>query len=474
MTQRPKIPSGKVVIRSTDADVFPLLASATNRATAAAVHMSFVNRGGRRNVELVEQLVRLRHEKARLLGYDSFAALALEPTWAKTPAAVRDFLDEARLAVVPSAKAELEAMRAEHARLGGKRAGALTPADRYFYEARLRETLLGPAAKSLPEHFEFDRTETAMVDLVGELFGLRFDRGASGPRAWHPDVHAYDVIAASDGARVGRLYLDLRGRHGKYQYEAMFALAGYRGSPGGSLQLPEAAVVCSFAPPASALGGKPAFFTHDQVVTLLHELGHAVHHLLARTEVASLARLTALDDFAEVPGQVLEEWAFSAPVLGRLARHHLTGAPLPADAIAALQKARNVGRALATQRQLFLASLDLELHSRTPPLDSTALVEELGAHFESLAPIRGAHPQGSFEHLARLPARYYGYQWARWLARDVLEPFAAEGFPAATASKRFAEQVLQRGGGMEPSKMVEAFLGRPPRRDAYIRFLSSE
>ncbi len=184
-----------------------------------------------------------------------------------------------------------------------------------------------------------------------------------------------------------------------------------------------AALVCNFPKP----GAQPALMQHDEVVTFFHEFGHVLHHLLTQSELASFSGTSTVRDFVEAPSQMFEEWAWSREVLDLFAAHHKSGDKIPDALFNAMVASRSFGRALATQRQLFLAMLDLEYHSRGTPLNTTSVLKEVQNAFDSFPYVDGTHFQSSFGHLVGYEAGYYGYQWALSLSRDVLTRFKKEG-----------------------------------------------
>ncbi len=214
--------------------------------------------------------------------------------------------------------------------------------------------------------------------------------------------------------------------------------------------------------------------SHEDVVTFFHEFGHVLHHLLTRSTLATYAGSSTVRDFVEAPSQMFEEWAWSREVLDTFARHHKTHAPIPEGLFKAMKAARGFGRALDTQRQVFLALLDQELHTRAPGFDSTHVVEEVQDATDSFVYVKGTHFQSSFGHLVNYDAGYYSYQWALALSRDVLTRFKKEGLDNPTTAASWREEVLSKGGGVDERSMVRAFLGREPSNAAYFAYLKGQ
>ena len=247
----------------------------------------------------------------------------------------------------------------------------------------------------------------------------------------------------------------------------MFAVRTAKKLPDGTQQTPIAALVCNFPEP-----GEP--MAHDQVVTYFHEFGHVLHHLLTETELASVSGTNTARDFVETPSQMFEEWAWSREVLDLFAKHPKTGAKIPAALFDALTSSRRFGLALATERQLFLARLDLGYHVREPGFDTTKVLQEIHEEHFSFDYVPGTHFQSSFGHLIGYDAGYYGYQWALALAYDVLSRFKKEGLLNAATAGDWRRKVLSRGGSLDERSLIRSFLGREPSEKAYADFLKGE
>jgi thimet oligopeptidase len=460
------LPNGNVVITTDYPDLFPFIRYAKDRAAARALYAAFDRRAADANVPVLEQLLAARERKARLLGYACWADYAIEPRMAGTAAAVWELLRQVGAAVEKPADAEMAEFREVWERLGGRRDAPLYPPDRYYLEEQLRETKHGYDSRELARYFEVTRVQAGVLDVAAQLYGLEFRRAAEAPR-WHPDVEVYDVLSAGEPA--GRLYMDLYPRSGKFKHAGAFEIRSVRPArgPRGRV-LPVAALVCNFPRPG---GAQPALLGHDQVVIFFHEMGHVLHQLLSEAPFAVFAGEAVTRDFQEVPSQVFEEWAFRREVLDLFARHHQTGARIPEPLFEALTRSRRVGLALATEVQLFVSALDLEYHSRPAGFDTTKVMRELFAKYQRFTYIEATQYQATFAHLIGYDAGYYGYQWALWLARDVLDRFGADGFLNPDAAARWRTTVLARGGSEDEALQIERFLGRKPTPRAYLEYL---
>jgi thimet oligopeptidase len=461
---------GKVSISTDYPDYFPFVTYAKDRKAALQLEVLFENRGGDENVKLLERLFSLRNDKAKLLGYATWADYQTEPRMAKSAATVATFLAHVRDAVREPAKREFAEMVQEHVALGGKATDAIPLSDRYYLEDKLRNKKYKFDSKELSAYFEVGSVTRGLLDVTAQMYGLEYKEVPA--EAWHADVKAYEVH--SDGKLIGKFYLDLYPRDGKYKHAAMFPIRPAKRLADGTYQTPEAGLECNFPRPA-APGEAPALMEHTDVVTFFHEFGHVLHHILTRSELATYSGTSTVQDFIEAPSQMFEEWAWNKDVLDRFAKHYATGAKIPDALFASMTKSRAFGRALFTQRQLFLASLDLEYHMRAPGFDSTKMVEEVMKQNSPFSYVPGTHFQGSFGHLVGgYDAGYYGYQWSLSLSRDVLTRFKSEGMLNPTTARAWRDAVLSKGGGEDERAQVAHFLGREPNEQAYIAFLKGQ
>jgi thimet oligopeptidase len=466
VASHPPDAEGNIKITTDYPDYYPFITYAKDRKAALKLYVEFTNRGGDKNVKLLETLLRLRDEKAELLGYKTWADYAIEPRMAKTPDNVRKFLTRVRNALKDPAKKELAEFEKKNVELGAKKGDKLLPPDRYYLEDRIRESKYKLSSKELAEYFEVRAVTKGLLDITSKMYDLTLKEVPAA--AWHADVTAYEVW--SKGHRIGKFYLDLYSRPDKYKHAAMFNVRTAKRMKDGTYRTPMAALVCNFPKP----GAQPALMQHDEVVTFFHEFGHVLHHLLTQSELATFSGTATVRDFVEAPSQMFEEWAWSREVLDLFAVHHKTKEKLPEALFSAMVASRSFGRALATQRQLFLAMLDLEYHSRKPPLDTTKVLKEVQNAFDAFPYVESTHFQSSFGHLVGYEAGYYGYQWALSLSRDVLTRFRKEGLMNQPTAQAWRDNVLSRGGGADERSMIAKFLGREPNEDAYIGYLKGQ
>jgi thimet oligopeptidase len=458
--------NGKIEIGIDYPDYFPFVTYSKDRKAATELYVKFSNRGGEENVKLLERLLKLRSDKAKLLGYATWADYVLEPRMAKDAKTVKAFLAQIRDAIRAPAKIELAELMKEHVKQLGKSTDKLAPSERYFLQDLVKKEKYKLDTQELSKYLEIGAVKKGLLDITAKMYGLEYKEVPA--KAWHPDVTAYEV--SSGGKVIGKFYLDLYSRPDKFKHMAMFPVVTSKRMSDGRLRLPVASLECNFPKP----GSEAALLSHEDVVTFFHEFGHVLHHLLTRSELAHFSGTNVVRDFVEAPSQMFEEWPWSREVLDLFAVHYKTGKKIPDDLFNALTRARGFGKALETQRQLVFATLDQEYHTRAPGFDTTAVFEEVQTANDSFAAVKGVHFQSSFGHLIGYDAGYYSYQWALSLSRDVLTRFRKEGLlnPAVAASWR--DQVLSKGGGEDEQTMVTKFLGRAPNNDAYLAYIKGE
>jgi thimet oligopeptidase len=257
----------------------------------------------------------------------------------------------------------------------------------------------------------------------------------------------------------------------KYKHAAVFGIRETKPMDGGARLMPIAAIVCNFPKPG---GSSPALMSHADATTFFHEFGHVLHHLLSESPLASFSGTSVARDFVEAPSQMLEEWAWSRETLDLFARHHETGKPIPDKLFKAMVKSRSFGRAISTQRQLFLAALDQNYHTRPAGFDTTRVLEETQNAYLPFKYVPGTHFQATFGHLIGYDAGYYGYQWALSISRDLFSRFQVEGLLNPQTAADYRAAILAPGGSQDESSLIEHFLGRPPSDEAYRRFLNGD
>lgn len=459
-------PDGKIKVSTNYPDYFPVVQYGKDRAFALALYKQFDNRAADKNLPLLDKILALRAEKAKLLGYATWADYVLEPRMAKTPTTVAAFLDDLKKHTEAKEQTELKEFRAVMPKLGMNPKAPLLPPDRVYLEDVVRKEKYGLDSKLVSEYLEVGAVRDGLLKVTERLFKVRY-RPSTAP-TWHPDVTAMEVLG-EDGAVLGRFYFDLHPRDGKYKHAAVFSIRDARVEGDGKRLMPIAAIVCNFPKGTS---GAPGLMSHQDTVTFFHEFGHVLHHLLSRAELSRYAGTNVERDFVEAPSQMLEEWAWAKETLDMFAKHHKTGEPMPVKLHQAMLRSRSFGRALQTTRQLFLAGLDQAYHTRGPGIDTTKVLEEVQNKYSPFRYVEGTHFQATFGHLMGYDAGYYGYQWALAMAQDMFSRFRAEGMYNDKTASDYRRMVLEPGGSDDAANLVQTFLGRPGNLGAYKTYLS--
>ena len=460
-------------------DVVPVLKSCSVPQTRGAVEAAFNSRCVPSNVARLEEIVALRHEAAVLLGYPTHAAFVLEEKMAGNVETVNAFLGKLLGDMAPLAKADLQALQQAKMDAEGADSGPVGLADyRFYIEAALKEKYAVDHDK-IKSYFPLPTVLKGMLQIYEGLFGLRFSR-VEGPdvdaHVWHPDVSLYSVDDADTQERLGWVYLDMHPRANKYNHAAVFPLLSGREAgelvpdapPATAPRVPAvAAMVCNFTSPTA---DTPSLLLHSEAVTLLHEFGHVMHHICSRTRTLKFSSFRCEGDFVEAPSQALESWCFHAPSLQRLSGHYATNEPLPAEMATALNASRNAFVGLLTQRQVFLAQFDMELHAGGGRVDSVALLDDLHTRVLGMPRTPGTNLAASFGHVAGgYDAGYFGYSWSEVLSSDIYSQFEGGQEGSPTVGRRYRDRILAPGGSVDAADFLKLFLGRAPNNAAFLR-----
>ncbi len=450
---------GGYTVPVNESTVSPFLNNETDPAARKAFYVAYQNRGGDANVQLLQSAIATRDRLAHLLGYKTWAAYVLADKMAGTPQRVETFLAQIDTAILPKARQE----RDELAQLKG---GPLDQWDQSYYENQLRKTKYAVDQNEIQQYFPVQHVVDAVLGIYQELLGVRFSR-VEVP-VWQPQVQAYNVFDAASNRPLGRFYLDLYPRPGKYDHFANFPLIPRRVLPNGTVRLAESAIVGNWPQPAP---GKPALLTHDDVETFFHEFGHNMAAMLATAPYETLSS-GFRQDFIEAPSQMLENWAWDPAILERVSSNVTTGQPLPDDLIQKMIAARYVHYALFTTNQINYATVDMKYHTMPPPFDPTAVWQETVAQTTPNQFVPGTHPESTFGHLmGGYDAGYYGYLWSKVYAQDMFSRFKAQGLTNPAAGMAYRKDILAPARLEEPDQEVSAFLGRPMNPDAFYREL---
>jgi oligopeptidase A len=434
---------------------------------ASATRASEFGRPELDNTPLIARILPLRREAARLLGYGSYADMSLVPKMADSPAQVLAFLEDLAQRARPHAERDYaEVQDFARAELGLAR---LETWDLPYASEKLRLQRYAYSDQEVKRYFPEDAVLDGLFRLVETLYGVRI---AAAPGAlWHEDARLYDVRDAQEQP-VGRFTLDLYARDTKRGGAWMDDVAGRRRCPSG-VQAPIAHVVCNFSRPA---GGRPALFTHDEVLTLFHEFGHALHHLLTRMEDLGVSGINGVEwDAVELPSQFMENFCWEWDVLRHMTRHADTGQALPRALYDKMLAAKNFQSGLATLRQIEFAVFDMRLHwdfDATAARTALDLLREVRAAVAVVIPPEWNRFPNTFSHIfgGGYAAGYYSYKWAEVLSADAYAAFEeAPQILDARTGARFRDEVLAVGGSRPAAESFRAFRGREPSVEALLR-----
>ena len=444
---------GKVVITTDYPDYLPFSTFCRDRDARAALMQEYLNRAWPENDALLHELLELRREHARLLGYDGWPSYDAEVKMIGKGAAIPEFVDRITEVSATAARRDFDVLLArlqqDHPELT-----TVDNVDKLFYSEVLRRERFEVDAQQTRAYFDFKKVRSGLLEVTGRLFDVEYVEVTDAP-TWHEDVATYDVLRG--GARIGRIRLDLHPRKGKYGHAAQFDLA-----PGiKDRQLAEGVLVCNFS---------KALMEHDHVVTLFHEFGHLLHHVLAGGHAWTRFSGVATEwDFVEAPSQMLEEWAWDADVLRSFAKN-AHGEPIPRELVAKMRAAKDFGKGLYARTQMFYAALSYTLHQDVPD-DITATMRELQAKYDVFGYVPDSHFFAAFGHLEGYGSGYYTYMWSLVIAKDLFSAFDRDDLFATDVAHRYRDRVLAAGGSKDAADLVEDFLGRPYGFESFQRWL---
>lgn len=443
----PRDARGRLLLGVDDPTHGPVLQLAEQAATRERMWRAKTDEGGAANLKLLAEITRLRQTYARLFGADSWAAFATRRRMAESPARVQAFLAEVKAAVQDRERQEIDILREAKAAHLGQPVSAVRIAhwDLPYYTERVRRARHAVDQEAFRAHFPPQESLQFALRLVERLMGVRYQR-LDGATAWHPDVQTYAVSDAATGAPLGRLLVDLYPREGKYNHAAVWSL---RSTSTALQRQPEAALVVNF---------NRQGLTLEEMETLLHELGHAVHNNLSQARHVQQAGTRVLLDFVEAPSQMLEDWVYDRRALGLMAEVCPACKPVPDGLLPQAVAARRFGKGIFYARQHLYASYDLALYGPQvqDPLALWARMEgdtPPGHPAGSMFPARFAHIAGGYS------AGYYGYLWSLVVAADLRTAFAADKLDVAVG-RRYRDTVLAQGSQRPPQQLVRDFLGR--------------
>ncbi len=463
---------------------FPVIQYASHRPLREAMYRAYVSRASELSPEVgqgkaewdntqnMQEQLALRAEEAHMLGMKNYAEVSLAAKMADSPAQVIDFLDDIAKRARPYAQKDWEALQAFARDQLGFTDG-LEPWDVAYAAEKLREQRYAFSENEVKQYFPEAKVLGGLFGLIEKLFGVTI-RPDEAP-VWHPDVRFFRV--ESNGALVAQFYLDPYAREGKRGGAWMDDARSRHRLPNGTTQTPVAYLVCNFSPP---VGSKPALFTHDEVVTLFHEFGHGLHHMLTAVDEMAVSGINGVEwDAVELPSQFMENFCWEWDVIQTLSAHVETGEPLPRALFDKMIAAKNFQSGLGTLRQVVFSMLDMRIHTDYDPTSDqsvNALARSINAHYHVVEQSPLSRWPNSFSHIfaGGYAAGYYSYKWAEVLSADAYSAFeeaaAAGGSVVDPATgQRYRSEILEVGGSRNAMASFKAFRGREPSIDALLR-----
>ena len=449
----------------------PVLQYAEDRALREELYRAYATRASEfgkpelDNTPLIRQILQLRQEAAHLLGFRNYAEDSLATKMAETPAQVMDFLRDLGRRARPFAQRDMEELNKFGAKLGLPKLHAW---DIACLSEKLRETRYAFSDQEVKQYFPEPQVLAGLFRVISSLYGVQV-RKMHAP-VWHADVSFYEIIAG-DGQLVGQFYLDLYARD-KKRGGAWMDEAITRRRKAHGIETPVAYLTCNFSAP---VGNKPALFTHDEVITLFHEFGHGLHHLLTRVEEYGVSGIKGVEwDAVELPSQFMENFCWEWDVLQHMTKHVDTGEHLPRSLFDKMVAAKNFQSGMQTVRQIEFSLFDMRLHSEFDPCGNQSaldLLDEVRREVAVVFPPDYNRFPNNFTHIfaGGYAAGYYSYKWAEVLSADAYSLFEENGILCEETGKRFWDEILGQGGARTALESFVAFRGREPTIDALLR-----
>ncbi len=459
---------------------YPVMCYADNRALREKMYAAYVTRasdvgpgeGKWDNTENMEKILALRHEAAQLLGFKNYASKSLATKMANSTEQVLTFLSDLAEKSIDIARHELDELQAfayqEY------QVEALEAWDLPYYSEKLRQHKYAVTQEELKPYFPEDRVLKGMFYVVKNLYGLDIIE-LTGIDTWHPDVRFFS-IKDQNGILRGQFYLDLyvrqNKRGGAWMDECITRMEIDSSKSGDKIQIPVAFLTCNFSP---KIGADPALFTHDEVITLFHEFGHGLHHMLTQVKYPSVSGISGVPwDAVELPSQFMENWCWQKEALDHISGHYQSNKPLPDDLFEKMMAAKNFQSGMQMLRQLEFAIFDFRLHAEYDPAKGAKiydLLAQVRTQVSVLTPPAFNRFPHSFAHIfaGGYAAGYYSYKWAEVLSADAFAKFEENGIFDQQTGLAFLNSILEQGGAKEPMDLFIAFRGREPQIDALLR-----
>ncbi len=449
--------------------VIPFLQFCTDENLRKEIHFAMGSKAAKApydNFPILKQIAQLRHKRANLLGYKTHADFVLEERMASTPDRVKEFLNQIFVHSKPAAEKDVAELRAMKKKQTGS--DQFNPWDTAFYSEKLRQEKFSLSQEELRPYFQLENVIQGVFEHAKKLYGITFHERKDMP-VYHPDVKTFEVKDRDSGELMGFFYADFFPRASK-RGGAWMTNFLEQGIWEGQKLRPHVSIVCNFTKPTAS---QPSLLTLDEVRTLFHEFGHALHSILTDCNYTSLSGTNVYWDFVELPSQIMENWVYEQESLALFAKHYQTGAVIPQELIKKIKDSSTFQAGWMSLRQLSFGLLDLAWHSQdTSHVDDVQKFErEQVGHTQFFPPLPGTSISAAFSHIfaGGYSAGYYSYKWAEVLDADAFEYFKEQGIFDEMVAQSFRKHVLSRGGTEHPMELYKRFRGREPDPKALLR-----
>ncbi len=455
---------GTITVSIEYPDFFPVMSYAKNSDVRKRLLHEFLNRAYPANIPVLDRMIAKRYELARLLGFKTWAKYATRDKMIENDKNVSSFVERLRGLTLKRARDEY-ATYLKRKREDDPAATTVDQWDRRYYGELIRKRDYNFDAQQARPYFPFEEVKEGVLSSTAKMFGVTYKRIANAD-VWDPSVEAYEVW--EDGRMIGRFYLDLHPRPGKYNHAANF---GIRNGVDG-IQIPEAALVCNFA---GGKPGDPGLMEHGDVVTFFHEFGHLLHGVFGgHQRWENISGISTEWDFVEAPSQMLEEWCWNPGVLQTFAKNQ-AGEPIPAEMVERMRRADWFGRATSIAYQNLYSAISLNYYNRpSKEVNTDAILRSLEPKYTPYPPMPDTHFQTAFGHLDGYSAIYYTYMWSLVISKDMFSKFDKSDLLNPGIARRYRDTVLAAGGSAPAAKLVHNFLGRDYDYRAFDQWLAGE
>lgn len=462
-----KTEDGMLLVTTKYPDYLAVMTYADRGETRRTMYVAYNNRQEEENTRLLEEAIVLRQRIAKELGYETWADYKIEGRMAKDTGTVMEFLNSLKEPLLAKNQAEIAELLKEKQELDPS-ATAVDPWDILYLQEKHIKQRYSYDKEQVKEYFPVDGVLSGMFAIAGTLYGIQMKEMENAP-VWSPEVRLFSVSNSTDGSTIGYLYLDPYPREGKYGHFAAANVMQGR-MKDGSYSPPVVVIMANFQAPEK---GKPSLMTPDEMWTLFHETGHALHMILTRAPYASLSGTSVEWDFVETPSQAFEEWVWDPEILESLSGHYTnTSIRIPEDLRDHVIDSQNFGKGYLFTRILANSLVDMRFHTAVGPVNVTDVSHRTCEEVTGVAPLPETHPPASFGHvMGGYDAGYYGYLWSKVYALEIVDVFRREGMTDPDTGMKYRQAILERGNMEDGNVLLQNFLGREPGFEALYRHI---